>query len=80
MIIIAPKQEGRYPERETDWQMAIEGALLKILGEANSVGRTKAEVLTAMINVADNTALALDETVTQSVNIHLSNLMNKPDV
>ena len=80
MIIIAPRLEGRYPEREIDCQMAIEDALLKILGDANTLGWTKAEVLTAMIAVADNTALALDSTVAESVRIHMSKLMKKPDV
>lgn len=79
MIVIAPKHEGPYPDREIDCQMAIEDALLGILGDAHTVGWSKAEVLSAMIEVADNTALALDETVAESVKIHMAKLMKKRD-
>ncbi|MHC1549375.1 hypothetical protein [Phyllobacterium sp. K27] len=80
MMIVVPKRNGPYPEREIDCQMAVEDAVLAIVEGAHLAGWGKAEVLAAIIDVADNTSLALDVSVAQSINIHLSKLMKKPDV
>lgn len=80
MMVIVPKQNGPYPEREIDCQMAVEDAVLAIVYFANLSGWGKVEILAAIIDVADNTSLALDEAVAESVKIHMSKLMKKPDV
>lgn len=80
MMVIVPKRNGPYPDRETDCQMAVEDLVLEIVDAAHLAGWGKAEVLAAIIDVADNTSLALDETVAESVKIHMSKLMKKPDV
>lgn len=80
MMIVVPKRNGPYPERDVDCQMAVEDFVLEIVEAGHLAGWGKAEVLAAIIDVADNTSLALDETVAESVKIHRSKLMKKPDV
>lgn len=80
MMVVVPKRDGPYPEREIDCQMAVEDLVLEIVEGAHLAGWGKAEILAAIIDVADNTSLALDETVAESVKMHMSKLMKKPDV
>lgn len=80
MMIVVPKRDGPYPERETDCQMAVEDHVLAIVEASHLAGWSKQEILAAIIDVADNTSLALDESVAESVQIHMSKLMKKPDV
>jgi hypothetical protein len=60
--------------------MAIEDRMLDLLGDAIEAGWTKEEVLVAMIQVADETALAMHENVLLSVETELRKLMKKRDV
>ncbi|MEI4482253.1 MULTISPECIES: hypothetical protein [unclassified Phyllobacterium] len=60
--------------------MAVEDLVLEIVDAAHLAGWGKAEILAAIIDVADNTSLALDKTVAESVKMHMSKLMKKPDV
>jgi hypothetical protein len=53
---------------------------LDLLGDAIEAGWTKEEVLVAMIQVADGTALAMHENVLLSVETELRKLMKKRDV
>jgi hypothetical protein len=75
MPIQAPKQPVDYPDRFTDCQMAIEDAVLQLVGEAQLAGWNRAEVLAAIIEVADNTSLALDENERLDVEIHLKKFL-----
>ncbi len=54
--------------------------MLELLGDAFQAGWTKAEVLAAMIEVADNTALAMHQNVLLSMETELRKLMKKKDV
>lgn len=71
----APKQHDNYPDRFIDCQMAIEDALLQLLGDAQLAGWSRAETLAAIIEVADNTSLALDENERLEVEIHLKKFL-----
>ena len=54
--------------------------MLELLGDAQVAGWTQEEVLAAMIEVADNTALAMQQNVLLSVETELRKLMKKKDV
>lgn len=77
MKIKAPKAKGNYSDRFNDCQLAIEDGLIDLLGAASVAGWSQQEVLTAIIEVADNTALALDARGKTDVEIRLHNLIKK---
>jgi hypothetical protein len=77
-LMIHPPNRNKYdPERFADCQLAIEDRMLELLGDAIEAGWTKDEVLAAMIEVADNTALAMHENVLLSVETELRKLKKK---
>lgn len=75
MPIQAPKRPDDYPDRFLDCQMAIEDGVLQLLGDAQTAGWSRAEVLAAIIEVADNTSLALDENERLDVETHLKKFL-----
>lgn len=75
MAIQAPRLHDDYPDRFIDCQMAIEDGVLQLLGDAQLAGWSRAEVLAAMIEVADNTSLALDENERIEVEMHLKKFL-----
>lgn len=77
MKIKAPKTKGKYPDRFEDCQVAIEDGLIDLIAAASTAGWSQQEVITAIIAVADNTALAIDAKAKTNVEIRLSKLMKK---
>ncbi|PIO46106.1 hypothetical protein B5P45_04055, partial [Phyllobacterium zundukense] len=63
--------------RRGDCRLAIEDRMLELLGDAIEAGWTKEEVLAAMIEVADDTALAMHQNVLLSVETELRKLKKK---
>lgn len=62
-----PGRTRNDPERFADCQRAVEDRMLQLLGDAQVAGWAKEEVLTAMIEVAENTNLAMHPNVLLSV-------------
>jgi len=80
MTIPKPQYPPNHPGRFQDCQRAIEDRMLELLGDAQVAGWTKEEVLAAMIEVAENTNLAMHQNVLLSVETELRKLMKKRDV
>ncbi len=80
MTIPGPTRTRNDPERFADCQRAVEDRMLELLGDAQVAGWTKEEVLAAMIEVAENTNLAMHPNVLLSVETELRKLMKKKDV
>jgi hypothetical protein len=80
MTIPRPQHPPNHPDRFQDCQRALEDRMLELLGDAQVVGWTKEEVLAAMIEVAENTNLAMHPNVLLSVETELRKLMKKKDV
>jgi len=59
---------------------AVEDHMLQLLGDAHVAGWTKEEILAAMIEVAENTNLALHQDVLLSVETELRKLMKRKNV
>jgi hypothetical protein len=79
-LMIPPPHCNKYePERFADCQKAIEDGLLELLGVAIDAGWGKAEVIAAVIAVAENTQLAQDKFVGPSVALYLKKLSKKRD-
>ena len=74
---IFPPTRANHDRRRTDCRLAIEDRMLELLGDAIEAGWTKEEVLAAMIEVADETALAMHQNVLLSVETELRKLMKK---
>ncbi|MCX8282500.1 hypothetical protein OSJ77_20110 [Phyllobacterium sp. 0TCS1.6C] len=60
-MILPPRRTRSDPNRFSDCQRAIEDELVALLTEATEAGWDKDEVLAAIVDVADNTALALQD-------------------
>jgi hypothetical protein len=60
--------------------VSVSGQMLELLGDAQVAGWTREEVLAAMIEVAENTNLAIHPNVLLSVETELRKLMKKKDV
>ncbi len=80
MTIPGPTRTRNDPERFADCQRAVEDRMLELLGDAQVAGWSKEEVLAAMIEVAENTNLAMHPNVLLSVETELRKLMKKKDV
>lgn len=77
MTIPKPRYPPNHPDRFQDCQRAIEDRMLELLGDAQAAGWTKEEVLAAMIEVAENTHLAMHPNVFHSVETELKRLRKK---
>ncbi len=75
--IFPPIRNNRDLRRRADCRLAIEDRMLELLGDAIEAGWTKEEVLAAMIEVADETALAMYPNVLLSVETVLRKLKKK---
>ncbi|MCO4316369.1 hypothetical protein M8997_004170 [Phyllobacterium sp. 21LDTY02-6] len=60
-MILPPSRTRSDPDRFSDCQRAIEDELIALLTEATEAGWDRDEVLAAIVDVADKTALALQE-------------------
>ena len=80
MTIPGPTHTRNDPDRFAECQRAVEDRMLELLGDAQVAGWTKEEVLAAMIEVAENTNLAMHPNVLLSVETELRKLMKKKDV
>ncbi|CAN7677992.1 hypothetical protein LJR231_005444 [Phyllobacterium sp. LjRoot231] len=78
MTIPGPTRIRNDPDRFNECQRAVEDRMLELLGDAFVAGWTKEEVLAAMIEVAENTNLAMHQNVLLSVETELRKLMKKP--
>lgn len=80
MTITKPKHPRNHPDRFNECQMAIGDKVLGLWGDAIEAGWDKDEVLAAMIEVAENTNLAINATVLVSVETELRRYRKKKDV
>ena len=80
MTIPKPVTPRAHPERFSECQRAIEDRMLELLGDAHVAGWTKEEVLAAMIEVAENTNLAMHQNILLSDETELRKLRKKRDV
>ena len=80
MGIPKPQYPRAHPDRFNECQRVIEDRMLELLGDAQVAGWTREEVLAAMIEVADNTSLAMHQNILLSVEAQLRKLMKKKDV
>ena len=80
MTIPKPQYPPNHPDGFQDCQRAIEDRMLELLGDAQVAGWTKEEVLAAMIEVAENTNLAMHQNVLLSVETELRKLMKRKDI
>jgi hypothetical protein len=71
-----PKLQGKDPDRHLVCQMAVEGHVQGIVDQAKRAGWRPAEVLTAIIEVADNLMLA--EACNAELNELLTTLRRQP--
>lgn len=79
-LIIPPPTLNKYDRgRFEECQKAIEDGLLELLGAAIEAGWGKAEVIAAIIAVAEKTQLAQDKFVGPSVEMYLKKFMKKRD-
>lgn len=79
MTIVKPRNPRLHPNRFNDCQIAIEDRVLELLGDAITAGWEKDEVLAAIIEVAENTNLAMHESVLLSVETELKRFRKKKD-
>jgi hypothetical protein len=80
MTIPGPTRTRNDPERFGECQRAVEDRMLELLGEAQVAGWTREEVLASMIEVAENTNLAIHPNVLLSVETELRKLMKRKDI
>jgi len=79
VTISKPHYSRGNPDRFLECQRAVEDRMLELLGDAQVAGWTKEEVLAAMIEVAENTNLAMHQNVLLSVETELRKLMKRRD-
>ncbi|MCX8282503.1 hypothetical protein OSJ77_20125 [Phyllobacterium sp. 0TCS1.6C] len=60
-MILPPRRSRSDPARFSDCQLAIEDELIALIAKASLAGWDEDEVLAAIVEVADNTALAMQE-------------------
>ena len=77
MTVGRPHLPRSHPDRFSECQRAVEDYVLELLGDAVEAGWNKDEILAAMIEVADNNALAMHQNVLVSVETELRKLMKK---
>ena len=80
MPIPRPHYSRRHPERFHACQLAIEDKLIELIGQASDVGWHRDEILSAIIEVADNLSLARRDDIALAIETQLSKLMKKKDV
>jgi hypothetical protein len=78
-MILPPCRPRTDPDRFTDCQLAIEDEFIALLTKATESGWDKDEVIAAFIEVADNTALALQANVLLSVETEMRRLRKQAD-
>ena len=71
MSIAKPRRPRLHPDRFSECQMAIEDRLLELWGDAIEAGWKRDEVLAAIIEIADNTSLAMHPNILISVETEL---------
>lgn len=77
MKINAPRASGKYADRYDDCQTAIEDALVQLVAEAALAGWGMTEVLSAIIDVADDTMLAINAADQSEFEIELVKAIKK---
>jgi hypothetical protein len=79
MTIRGPHRTCDHPDRSFECQRAIVVALNELVGDAQKVGWNKAEVLAAIIDVADAETLGMHVNIRLSIETKLRKLMKKRD-
>lgn len=64
-----PRHPRLHPDRFNECQMALEDRVLSLLGDAVTAGWDNDEVLAAIIEIADNTNLAMSKDVLLTVEL-----------
>jgi hypothetical protein len=77
MTIPRPHHPKNHPDRFTDCQRAIEGRIIELLRDAYIAGWSRGEILAAIVEIADNTSLALRQDMLLSVEAELRKLKGK---
>jgi hypothetical protein len=80
MPIPRPHCSRTHPARFDACQMAIEDKLIELIGQASDEGWHRDEILSAIIEIADNLSLARREDIALAIETQLSKLMKKKDV
>ena len=80
MPIPRPHCSRTHPERFDACQMAIEDKLIELIGQASDAGWHRDEILSAIIEIADNLSLARREDIALAIETQISKLMKKKDV
>jgi hypothetical protein len=80
MPIPRPHHSRNHPERFNACQLAIEDKLIELVGQASDVGWHRDEILSAIIEIADNLSLARRDDIALAIETQLSKLIKKKDV
>lgn len=80
MTIAKPRNPRTHPDRFNECQIAVEDQLLALLGDATTAGWETDEILAAIIEVAENTNLAMHETKLLSTETELKRFRKRKDV
>jgi hypothetical protein len=80
MPVLRPMIDRSHPDRFSECQRAIEDSVINIIGEAKAAGWEQNEILAAIIEVADNMALALNANVLLSIETELTRFPKRKDV
>ena len=80
MSIAKPRYPRLHPDRFNECQMAIEDRLLELWGDAITAGWRRDEVFAAIIEIADNTSLAMHPNILLSVETELRRFRRKKDL
>ena len=80
MPIPRPHYSRNHPERFDACQLAIEDKLIELVGQAWDVGWHRDEILSAIIEIADNLSLARRDDIALAIETQLSKLIKKKDV
>lgn len=80
MSIMRPRIDRRHPERFAECQRAVEDGIINIIGDAQEAGWDRDEILSAIVEVADNMGLALGANTLRSVETELARLRKRKGV
>ena len=80
MPIPRPHYSRNHPERFDACQLAIEDKLIELVGQAWDVGWQRDEILSAIIEIADNLSLARRDDIALAIETRLAKLIKKKDV
>ena len=80
MPIPKPLHPRTHPERFDACQIAIEDKLIELVRQASDMGWHRDEILSAIIEIADNLSLARRDDIALAIETQLLKLMKSKDV